>query len=188
MEISNYKKIIVLVLVVALAVVTIFSHRSIKRLEDEQTRLKEVIQELQLELENEKEKKSSKIEELEKTKEELKKANNKLSSRATRGGAATKGKYQDFQATFYCPCTKCCGKNAKGITASGTKVKEGRTIAVDPNVIPLGSKVEIEGFGSSYIAEDTGSAVKGNIVDIFVNSHKEAKRLGRQNVRVKVLD
>jgi 3D (Asp-Asp-Asp) domain-containing protein len=88
-----------------------------------------------------------------------------------------------FKLTFYCACKKCCGPNAKGITATGTKVQEGRTIAVDPKVIKLGSQVEIEGFGT-YIAEDTGSAIKGKIIDIYLNSHEEALHKGVQYANV----
>lgn len=91
-----------------------------------------------------------------------------------------------FEATGYCSCTKCCGPNAKGITATGTKVQANRTIAVDPKVIPLGSKVEIEGFGT-FTAEDTGSAVKGNIVDIYFNTHQEALNWGRRKVKVSII-
>lgn len=80
-----------------------------------------------------------------------------------------------FKITAYCPCSECCGK-ADGITATGTRVKEGRTIAVDPKVIPLGSKVEIN--GNVYIAEDVGGAIKGNTIDLFFNSHTEANKWG----------
>lgn len=80
-----------------------------------------------------------------------------------------------FKVTAYCPCSKCCGK-ADGITATGTKVKQGRTIAVDPKIIPLGSKVEIDGH--TYIAEDVGGAIKGNTIDLFFNSHDEANQWG----------
>ena len=80
-----------------------------------------------------------------------------------------------FKITAYCPCSKCCGK-ANGITASGTKVKEGRTIAVDPKIIPLGSKVELN--GKTYVAEDVGGAIKGNSIDLYFNSHSEANNWG----------
>ena len=81
-----------------------------------------------------------------------------------------------FKLSFYCACRKCNG-NSHCITASGTKVTEGRTIAVDKRKIPLGSVVHIDGFGD-FIAEDTGSAIKGNRIDIFVNSHARAYQLG----------
>lgn len=88
----------------------------------------------------------------------------------------------EYSLTFYCPCAKCCG-HANGNTASGTKPAEGRTIAVDRNKIPLGSKVYIEGWGT-YIAEDTGGAIKSNRIDIFVNSHSKALQYGRKSARV----
>ncbi|WP_019536498.1 ubiquitin-like domain-containing protein [Paenibacillus ginsengihumi] len=64
-----------------------------------------------------------------------------------------------------------------GITASGTKVTEGRTIAVDPKVIPLGWWVYIDGLGFRR-AEDTGGAVKGNVIDVYFESKDYAKRFG----------
>ncbi len=64
-----------------------------------------------------------------------------------------------------------------GITASGTKVKEGRTIAVDPDVIPLGWWVYIDGIGLRR-AEDTGGAVKGNKIDIYYDSEKTVNKFG----------
>ena len=81
-----------------------------------------------------------------------------------------------FKITAYCGCTKCCGKWADGITASGTTAQAGRTLAVDPNLIPLGSSVIIDGH--TYIAEDTGGAIKGNKIDMFFNTHSEALSWG----------
>lgn len=83
----------------------------------------------------------------------------------------------EYKITFYCPCAKCCGAYANGITASGTTAFEGRTIAVDPNKIPLGSRVYIEGLGD-FIAEDVGGAVKNNKIDVFVRYHSQALQLG----------
>ena len=78
----------------------------------------------------------------------------------------------------YCACKRCTGKspsdNGYGLTATGTVATPNRTIAVDPSVIPLGSEVLIG--DTTYIAEDTG--VKGNCIDVFVNSHDEAKCRG----------
>lgn len=64
-----------------------------------------------------------------------------------------------------------------GITSSGAKVQEGRTIAVDPKVIPIGWWVYIEGLGFRR-AEDTGSAIKGNKIDVYFDSHQHATRFG----------
>jgi|GEM_PF-2457735 3D (Asp-Asp-Asp) domain-containing protein len=76
---------------------------------------------------------------------------------------------------------------AYGITASGAKVKENFTIAVDPDVIPLGSLVYIEGIGIRK-AEDTGSAIKGHKIDIYMPDLEEALKFGvKKNVKVYVL-
>ena len=80
-----------------------------------------------------------------------------------------------FKITHYCPCTTCNGSWGNK-TALGTKMTPYRTIAVDPKVIPLGSKVEIN--GKIYIAEDTGGAIKGNRIDLCVGSHSEAYNRG----------
>ena len=81
----------------------------------------------------------------------------------------------------YCSCTRCCGKS-DGITATGTQATQGRTIAVDPAVIPLGAEVEIN--GQVYIAQDTG--VRGRKIDIFRNSHEDAIQLGTYKTSVRV--
>lgn len=87
----------------------------------------------------------------------------------------------EFTMTHYCPCERCCGIWADGITATGTTAQEGRTIAVDPSVIPYGSEVEIwyeNGSKGSYIAEDCGGAIKGNRIDVYTNSHSVALERG----------
>ena len=77
----------------------------------------------------------------------------------------------EFYLTAYCNCEKCCGKWAGGPTASGVMPQSDWTIAVDPSVIPLGSKVMINGH--TYCAEDTGFAIKGNKIDIYVDNHED---------------
>lgn len=89
-----------------------------------------------------------------------------------------------FTAYAYCACEKCCGRWAQyGLTASGTVPQQGRTVAVDPDVIPLGSKVWIDGVGP-YIAEDTGSGIDGNTIDVFYESHQSALSWGKRTVTV----
>lgn len=80
-------------------------------------------------------------------------------------------------ATAYCPCIKCCGKT-DGITATGVKAKEGRTIAADPKVFPYGTKILID--GNVYTVEDCGSSIKNDKVDIFFESHEKALDFGVQ--------
>lgn len=87
----------------------------------------------------------------------------------------------DFIATAYCPCVECCEKT-DGITATGTTATAGRTIAVDPDIIPYGTEVIINGH--SYIAEDCGGAIVGKSVDIFFDTHEEAQQFGVQEVEV----
>ena len=91
----------------------------------------------------------------------------------------------EFELTFY---TKECGFPwADGNTYTETLATPGRTIAVDPSLIALGSPVYISGRGW-YRAEDVGSAVQGYIVDMYVGegpeAYEEAMRLGRQTVTV----
>lgn len=85
------------------------------------------------------------------------------------------------ELTAYCPCEKCCGQWAGGYTATGTVPTAGRTVGVDPEVIPLGATVYID--GQAYRAEDTG-AFTGNIIDIYMDSHEEALRFGRKEATV----
>lgn len=84
----------------------------------------------------------------------------------------------EFKLTAYCPCEKCCGIWAKnrpnGIvyTASGAKAEAGKTIAVDPDVILYGTEVKIGDH--TYIAQDSGSAIKGNKIDVYYDDHSAA--------------
>lgn len=91
----------------------------------------------------------------------------------------------EFEVTYYCSCEKCCGKT-DGITYTGTKATEGRTIAVDPNIIPLGSMVVID--GQTYIAEDIGGAIQDLKIDVFVSDHERALNLGRTTKEVYLLE
>jgi 3D (Asp-Asp-Asp) domain-containing protein len=79
------------------------------------------------------------------------------------------------------------GDPGYGITATGTTVMDGRTIAVDPERIPLGSKVYIEGIGFR-VAEDTGGAIKGNRIDVYMSNLQDAVQFGvKRGVKVYVL-
>ena len=73
------------------------------------------------------------------------------------------------------------------ITSTGTKPKWG-TIAVDPNVIPYGTKVYIPKFNMTFTAEDCGGAIKGNKIDIFMGSKKEAYSWGRRTIDIYILN
>lgn len=81
-----------------------------------------------------------------------------------------------FESTAYC---------IKGTTASGQRARRG-LVAVDPRVIPLGTRLYIEGYGEA-IAADTGGAIKGNIIDVYFETAAECYAWGRRNIRVRVL-
>lgn len=93
----------------------------------------------------------------------------------------------EFKITHYCVenFEHICG-NGDGFTATGTTITPGRTIAVDPSVIPYGSKVYIEGYGWRS-AEDCGGAVKNNHIDMAVYTHDEAMSTGIKHKDVWVL-
>lgn len=92
-----------------------------------------------------------------------------------------------MNATAYCPCSICCGSYANGYTANGMKAGYG-VAAVDTRVIPLGTKLYVEGYGYC-IAADTGGAIKGNRIDLCYGSHSAALNsgFGHKNVKVYVL-
>ena len=80
----------------------------------------------------------------------------------------------EFDCTAYCSeqYEHICG-TGDGITASGAPVQAGVTVAADPDILPLGSAVYIEGIGLRYV-QDTGSAIKGHALDVAVDTHNEA--------------
>lgn len=93
-----------------------------------------------------------------------------------------------LKVSHFCGCRKCNGKYYGMPTAAGTKMVEGRTIAVDAKnpIVPLGTKLLIN--GQIYTAEDTGNLnAHGRQLDIYVKSHKECYRLGVKSYQVKVV-
>lgn len=79
-----------------------------------------------------------------------------------------------------------CNDGDSTYTATMTRPTAGRTIAVDPNIIPYGTQVEIEGVGVR-IAEDCGGAIKGNRIDLLFDTHEEALEWGMQEKKIKIL-
>lgn len=100
--------------------------------------------------------------------------------------SSPEGQSMTMEATAY--TAGCAG--CSGITANGTDLRNSpnkKVIAVDPSVIPLGSKVHVEGYGTA-IAADTGGAIKGNRIDLHVPTKSDAFSFGRQSVKVTVLN
>ncbi|QFF97381.1 DUF348 domain-containing protein [Psychrobacillus glaciei] len=94
----------------------------------------------------------------------------------------------EFYVTATAYTAYCNG--CTGVTTSGLNLKSNpdlKVIAVDPSVIPLGSKVWVEGYGYA-VAGDTGGAIKGNKIDLFMPSKSKAYDFGRKKVRIKVLN
>ena len=111
------------------------------------------------------------------TDEEIEAAENEMIEAALLARAT---RLDDVLVTHYDCCTECCGKD-DGITASGWMATPGVTVAVDPDVIPLGADVLVD-YGDGeihyYRADDTGSGVKGNHIDVCLASHEEAVQAG----------
>lgn len=89
-----------------------------------------------------------------------------------------------INASAYTAAADECGKS-DGITASGVKVKENETIACPKN-FPFGTKLNIEGYGT-YICQDRGGAIKGNKIDIYMETKAEAFAFGRRNLVAEVV-
>ena len=92
--------------------------------------------------------------------------------------------------TAYCPCPKCCGDNASGITASGKLVTAngGQFVAADAS-LPFGTKLIIPGYANATVEVlDRGGAIRGNHIDVFFPTHQEAIQWGRRFVDVTIVD
>jgi 3D (Asp-Asp-Asp) domain-containing protein len=94
-----------------------------------------------------------------------------------------KGKFT-INASAYTAAADECGKS-DGITASGLKVLENETIACPPQ-FPMGTKIKISGMGT-YVCQDRGGAIKGNHIDIYMKTKKEAFAFGRRNLEAEVI-
>lgn len=109
-----------------------------------------------------------------------------VTASVSRSSEPASGKEFYVEATAYTPyCAGCSGISAAGLNLRANP--EMKVIAVDPRVIPLGTKVWVEGYGHA-VAGDTGGAIKGNKIDILVPTKSEAYSWGRKKVRIKVLN
>lgn len=108
----------------------------------------------------------------------------------SRGGSsssnqAVSGKTFTVESTAYTAgCAGCSGITATGINLNNNR--NAKVIAVDPSVIPLGTKVYVEGYGEA-IAGDVGRAIKGNKIDVHLPTKDDARRWGRKNVQITIL-
>ena len=91
-------------------------------------------------------------------------------------------KTRQVLATAYCPCSKCCGRFADGITAIGNDAFT-KGVAVDKKLIPLRSVLKIPGYGE-VVADDVGGALKQRHIDVRFNTHEAALKWGRKFLTV----
>lgn len=121
------------------------------------------------------------------------KSDTKLNAKSEKKVAKTPSRSDDdnvvkeFTVTASAYTANCNG--CSGITSTGINLKRNpdvKVIAVDPDIIPLGTKVYVEGYGYA-VAGDTGGAIKGNKIDVFFPTKSEAYKWGRKAVKIKIL-
>jgi len=107
-----------------------------------------------------------------------------LALQVSRGADEPGTEFYVTATAYTASCNGCSGRTATGLNLRANPNM--KVIAVDPSVIPLGTKVYVEGYGYA-VAADTGGAIKGYIIDLFMPSQAEAYRWGRKKVKIKVL-
>jgi 3D (Asp-Asp-Asp) domain-containing protein len=93
-----------------------------------------------------------------------------------------------MRVTAYCPCRRCCGRYADGITACGHKIQPGDCFVAADKRFPFGTEITVPGYnsGSRVKVLDRGGAIRGNRLDVFFNSHSKALKWGVKYLDVKV--
>jgi 3D (Asp-Asp-Asp) domain-containing protein len=115
------------------------------------------------------------------------KATTKKTTKKTTPSRSNDTVVKEFMVSTSAYTANCRG--CSGVTTTGINLKKNpnvKVIAVDPRVIKLGTKVYVEGYGYA-IAGDTGSAIKGKKIDIFMPNHTSALKWGRKTVKIKIL-
>jgi len=99
------------------------------------------------------------------------------------------GNVRQFRVTAYCPCTKCCGSWADGVTASGHKIAPGDAFVAAPKSIAFGTMMIVPGYanGRPVPVFDRGGAIKEGRLDVFFPSHQAALAWGVRQVDVTIL-
>jgi uncharacterized protein YabE (DUF348 family) len=103
----------------------------------------------------------------------------------SRGNDSVAKEFYVNSTAYTASCNGCSGTTATGVNLRANP--NAKVIAVDPSVIPLGTKVYVEGYGYA-VAADTGSAIKGNKIDVFLSSKSAAYRWGSKRVKIKILN
>jgi 3D (Asp-Asp-Asp) domain-containing protein len=115
-----------------------------------------------------------------------------LASASAAGRAPRRVATLRMEVTAYCPCTKCCGPLAQGVTASGRLVSHnaGKFVAADTGILKFGTRLEIPGYHDARPVEviDRGGAIKGYKLDVYFPTHEEALLWGRKMLDVNVVE
>ena len=93
-----------------------------------------------------------------------------------------------MRVTAYCPCSKCCGKYADGVTANGYRIRSGDTLAAADKKFSFGTEMIVPGYNNEMPIKvlDRGGAIRGNKLDVLFGSHKQAQKWGVRYLDVKV--
>jgi 3D (Asp-Asp-Asp) domain-containing protein len=89
------------------------------------------------------------------------------------------GHARQVTITAYCPCRQCCGDHTDGLTASGHRIRPGDRFAAGPPGLPFGTLVAVPGYGLVPVL-DRGGSIRGDRLDVFFGSHREALAWGRR--------
>ena len=115
-----------------------------------------------------------------------------IAGAAYRQTDASSAKWQtvSMRVAAYCPCSKCCGQYADGITACGHKIRPGDAFVAADKHYSFGTEMAVPGYDYNRTVKvlDRGGAIKGNRVDVFFHSHIEALEWGVQYLDVQVRD
>ena len=97
-----------------------------------------------------------------------------------------------MEVTAYCPCKKCCGPRARGITASGKRVSHngGLFVAADTSILPFNTRLIVPGYAANKPVQviDRGGAIKGKKLDVFFATHQQAMEWGRKKMEVLIFE
>jgi uncharacterized protein YabE (DUF348 family) len=121
---------------------------------------------------------------VEEPKEKIVAVGTKGVSQSVSRGSETGKEFYVSSTAYTASCNGCSGKTATGYNLHANP--DAKIIAVDPSVIPLGTKVYVEGYGYA-VAADTGRRIRGNKIDVFFSSKSEAYRWGQKKVKIKIL-
>ncbi len=92
----------------------------------------------------------------------------------------------EYEVTAYCPCEKCCGRYADGMTADGWRISKGDKFCAADKSIKYGTMINIPGYGTVPV-KDRGGAIKGKRLDVYFDTHQAALNWGRQRLVCEVM-